>query len=59
MNKESQVCEDINECIFDKDNSCDIEEFCENTEGSFQCHDCDASCSACTSTGVLYLSEPG
>lgn len=51
MNKESQVCEDINECIFDKDNSCDIEEYCENTEGSFLCHDCDVSCSACTGTG--------
>jgi len=51
MNEETQVCEDINECIVDKD-ACDNEKkFCENNEGSYQCLDCDPSCSGCTGNG--------
>lgn len=50
MNQETNLCEDINECLV-KENACNSDQFCENNDGSHVCHDCDQSCSGCTSSG--------
>lgn len=58
MNEGSNVCEDINECLV-RENACSGNQFCENNEGSYVCHDCDRSCSGCTGSGNQKCLECG
>ncbi len=50
MNEDLKLCEDINECLV-KENACKSSQFCENSMGSYICHDCDLSCEGCTAHG--------
>ena len=50
MNENTKLCEDINECLV-KERACNEDQFCENSQGSYICHDCDKSCTGCTGAG--------
>ncbi|XP_053576913.1 protein disulfide isomerase CRELD1 [Bombina bombina] len=43
-------CIDIDECGTEKDH-CKSDQFCVNTEGSYECRDCDKSCIGCMGAG--------
>ncbi|CRL03643.1 CLUMA_CG016174, isoform A [Clunio marinus] len=48
--KESEGCYDINECV--EQSACPGEnQFCVNSEGSYQCLECDKSCNGCDGDG--------
>ena len=49
-------CHDLDECAEGSSN-CRSNEFCVNTDGSFQCNSCDKSCKGCTSEGPDSCSE--
>jgi len=47
-------CHDLDECAEaakSKSKICLTDEFCVNTEGSYNCHKCDKSCASCTGDG--------
>ncbi|XP_072027144.1 cysteine-rich with EGF-like domain protein 2 [Amphiura filiformis] len=49
---EEEGCKDIDEC--DKETHaypCEIEEYCENNQGSYKCNKCDKSCNRCLGAG--------
>jgi len=50
-----QGCHDQDECaeaaIQSKSEICATDKFCVNTEGSYQCQQCDSSCASCTGDG--------
>ena len=41
----------MNECLV-KENPCGNREFCDNSEGSYVCHECDRACLSCTGRGA-------
>ncbi|CAH1103127.1 unnamed protein product [Psylliodes chrysocephalus] len=47
---EEKGCLDVNECVVSK-SMCSPLQFCINTDGSYQCLDCDRSCAGCTGDG--------
>ena len=44
-------CVDFDECNRSEGNLCKSNEFCVNTEGSFNCVTCDKSCASCEADG--------
>jgi hypothetical protein len=49
FDEESKTCQDLNECLMEK--TCKENEYCENTDGSFVCYECDPACASCTAKG--------
>nr|XP_019560118.2 cysteine-rich with EGF-like domain protein 2 isoform X1 [Aedes albopictus]XP_019560126.2 cysteine-rich with EGF-like domain protein 2 isoform X1 [Aedes albopictus] len=49
MDSQRGGCTDIDECI--TANTCTKQQFCVNTEGSFNCLECDKSCDGCDGDG--------
>lgn len=49
FNSETNLCDDINECLEEK--KCGLNEYCENVQGSYECKKCDASCQECSGPG--------
>lgn len=49
FNSETNLCDDVNECLEEK--KCGQNEYCENTQGSFDCRKCDAACEQCSGPG--------
>ncbi|XP_052779223.1 cysteine-rich with EGF-like domain protein 2 isoform X1 [Mya arenaria] len=46
---EENGCEDVNEC---DDTPCEENQYCSNTEGSYNCATCHRSCTGCTGYGA-------
>lgn len=45
---QSGMCVDIDECA---STVCEVHQYCTNTEGSFNCNECDSSCKTCMGEG--------
>lgn len=48
--QEDAACVDVDECVADTP-PCSDQQYCENTNGSFVCKECDATCVGCTGKG--------
>nr|XP_055184002.1 protein disulfide isomerase CRELD2 isoform X1 [Nyctereutes procyonoides] len=48
--QEDAACVDVDECAADTP-PCGDQQYCENTNGSFVCKECDATCVGCTGKG--------
>ncbi|XP_030856272.1 cysteine-rich with EGF-like domain protein 2 isoform X2 [Strongylocentrotus purpuratus] len=44
-------CQDVDECVVEAKPPCDIDEFCENTQGSHKCVACHGACDSCLGEG--------
>ncbi|XP_005106648.1 cysteine-rich with EGF-like domain protein 2-A isoform X3 [Aplysia californica] len=54
LSNEELGCQDVNECSEDP---CEENQYCTNTQGSYTCFTCDASCVACTGSGPARCTE--
>ncbi|XP_012265730.2 cysteine-rich with EGF-like domain protein 2 [Athalia rosae] len=48
---EGKGCVDVNECLIENKEACSGNRFCVNTDGSFDCLECDKACDGCTGDG--------